>query len=616
MTESETDAHSVLSQASLTINASFDIVRTYEEDVPTLKPLLTDYASTVRTIFAQRGDVDAAEKLFGSTASPSHLCAVVKALHGSKELARLTLAKSVYIMNHHRYHNLGVNVGGSPYFHMYDVFQGVAPFYKGGEALIDQEFDQSQHSYSQQLEIDRALLAELACSMSTYHFNYNRGLTCDHLTLQWLAMTSVKSLDVRTITLSQAFGSQLYLDIKQVLSKDIKRGHVEMEQYCEEMPKSADLWEKESPDDVFAGDIHLLHVKHNYKVLSEWLNDFVSHRSMFECSMQFARNSQPGYTWEDSFDYENCGLSLLQLNPILCGVYLFQSVNLFRGLGAVVSSIWKSIVSAGQLYYACQLHRDLRKGAKILSTKRSMTDGSGFPSNWTDSTLHWNTMEYLFEIFGREYFFDGFLPASNYDMKMHHCYTDEAFTEEEHKKRQERAPYVPLKEPPKPGEEPVSHFETGHDFLDYKHIAISHRLFYAKYRPDMDSKVKVNWTQENLKVLLETQQAMNGQGDPIAIKDVGSDERAKKSGIKVKQSKNTIASQVALLHALQTSLSREHELLCFDFLSFHVYCLDVLRKLRIRGLEGIKQVRRTDLSYRTSHLHPLLLIHSGSAHQT
>lgn len=257
---------------------------------------------------------------------------------------------------------------------------------------------------------------------------------------------------------------------------------------------------------------------------------------------------------------------------------------MFRNIGAMVCSGWRSVYPVAQLYYACKLHRDLRRGSKLLSEKKSAVAGPDFPEEWTETDLCWNEMEKLLKWFGVDYFFSNTVPRSNYDLRNSHGLFDES-TPKKRKERIRKVPvqksmYDPFMEAPKLGESELEQYDAGNDFCNYEHISVSHRLHISKYqRRSQDQMSAITWTQENLHALLQRQLDRTDResgGGTVAT---------------TSQARYQLSSQVGLLRALKTSLVGENEALCFDYLAFHVYCLKLLRIL-----QRVISVRSTEVS--------------------
>lgn len=531
-----------LLQASLTTNASFDILRTYENDVPSIKDLLRDYASTVTTLFSQM--IGSPFKEFVSTYE-GHGTYVNKILVLEEELSNLTFANPLYVLKYHRNHSVKV-VNGQ----VVEIYMDRNIFGKH-----DPSGNRASMTFSKQLQEDRAILASYICDIYTYQ--KPEGLLCDHFTLQWtLGLNSGN----KPWTLSQVYGAQLYLDIHHVLRDSITTCYQDLKSASERIQQSIALCKRDSPDKLFIKDKVMEVAQHNLDALEYQVACFVQDRDLYRKARDHLKTHP--------MPLDMSKYSPLERSPLLCGIYMFQVIFASREVGALISAVWKSIKSAGQLYYAFHLHRDLVLGLIPRPSIFHCSEGDESTSaqSWTVNPLQWDTMEYILDTYKKEHLFQGFLPKSNFELFRHHVYFDEIHTKAENKAKS--SPYRPLLQPPNKSEI-VDNLDMGMAFLDYKPISISHRLYFSKYQ-DRFKEVEANifWTQDNLKALLDA------HAESLAVGD-------KEEVIKEKKSRTLpIVSQVRLLQTMQSILQSESKALDFDFLSFHVECLNLLRVLQ------------------------------------
>jgi hypothetical protein len=184
--------------ASLTTNATFDIIRTYEDDFPGISKLLSDYSRTIRLILSRSLDKTAdSYALFFTPCTVlanielRHLGMVGESLAKVDEIAELTFANAFYFLNGPRHVIVQRRKGK-----MLTIDVDLDPY---GKYSFDQEREELSPA-SRFLE-DIQILSNYA--KFVYICEEFPQYTVDHFTMQWRDEFA-KSGD-KTITLAQAF---------------------------------------------------------------------------------------------------------------------------------------------------------------------------------------------------------------------------------------------------------------------------------------------------------------------------------------------------------------------------------------------------------------------------
>lgn len=442
----------------------------------------------------------------------------------------MTFAPVVYFLNYYQRHLLTPDG--------YDCQLGFL-----GKCHYDA--DTSKMSYAENIVVDFKLLASIACA--NYHYSFFlKGLTCDHFSLQWSTKSEKRDA---TITLSRAFGAQLYLDICHTLQGDIQRGYKDLLATSKRIMDDLALCSKITPNNIAQSTC-------SHKENEDHFTDFVE--SINEKAKYFYRHQE---VWRhDTLNvFEDIDtLSPFEGNPLLCGITAFQLEMSIDLAGGQIGNRSNSIRAAGQLYYACQLHRDVYQGNKVLSERTSIIRGPPFSDDWTQGTLYWKEMECIFEHEGTaHHFYQESKPSSNYSLLMNHvCFPEHplayAYEDKHHPRCGCKHNYSSLDPPTWEEEEKGKRVVRG---------AIKERLYDAKYWITEDHKPDMNWTQDNLKALLRNHireehrkqtawhQRQDGK-DKYNVNKINFMESKSKS-------KNKLNDQVSLLRTLRMALQKK-----------------------------------------------------------
>jgi hypothetical protein len=553
---------------SLTTNAAFDVIRTYQDDFPAISTLLSDYSQTIKLILSR--DMDESDAglmlLFGSATEVDHIPIVGECLSKMTNMADLAFAYAFYFLNGPR-HLIVERVKGEM-----EIDDRACDAY--GKYRPEQI--RSELNGVERLQEDIQLLA--AYAKDVYRGDQFRWMTHDHFTMQWrdeFAKTGNK-----LVTLAQAFGAQVYLDIHHVLRQEAQRGLQDWYKTSMNMIASINSWMQQMPQLMSQHDKAFKMMTDNlsqlYGLLGVSFLDTIMHAVNRRFIEQAARNSEEGDGLKKITKY----YPFMAMNPLSCGIILFQALHCLHDNAKGLAFYNNTIKSAGQMYFACHMHRNFWKSAINLDTEAKRFREVSM-SIWKTS-LEWHDMDYLLDIHGAEAFFDGVTPQNNADVVKHYGTLDEVLDIEWWKglaptKRGLIGPVRGLpKVAPNGSSSPV---QFAKDLLSYEAIAVTHQLYHSKYmKTDLLVKEGVvnHWTLETLQALLE-HHLQEKQTQKKKSKGKG---KRKTAQPMVKEQDGSI-SQVTILETLKEILHRESRALHFDYLSFHVTCWNMLRSQRL-----------------------------------
>jgi hypothetical protein len=433
----------------------------------------------------------------------------------------------------------------------------------------DPMFDRREVTYDDRLEHDIRILASFAADV---YVNKNReSVTADHFTMQWdaFALTGDK-----TVTLSEAFGAQLYLDMYHLSGANLSDAFKSLQGAAARVIVGVDAWFKEEPKDFHSRDIRAAfaaEISGSILVTQRGIAQrSIADKVLFEESKnELYKKEGKGDRFDSKFD-----LSFMEKNPLLCGISQFSLTHAVRDCGLTLGYAFKSIISAGQLYYTCRMHRDNKPG--VGSVGRLMEEG--VHPCWKEVAWKWDDMDYLFEMIGEKTFFEGHIPTTNHEILKYNgvvkSYNKAKGLTRPEDEREEENLYRPSMAPPKAGDKIPSRLDTTHELVSYEGVNISHRLFHAKYgtyHPSAEHlAVTSSWTEGTLLALLG-KEALGEVQEGASAED-------------------RVMSHLALLKALKQSLRTESRALRFDTLSFHIRCFKLLRSLKSKILSRIDYV--------------------------
>jgi hypothetical protein len=555
---------------SLTTNAAFDIIRTYEDDFPAISSLLADYSRTLKLMLSR--NLDQTDKGLAFFFAPStdiarlkkeELRAVAETLARIPDVACLTFANAYYFLNGPRHLIVRRQKGK-----MVNVIKDEEPF---GKYRPDQ--NRRELSPVQQFEEDIQILTDFA--RKVYTNEKFEPATYDHFTNQWVHEFA-KTGD-KTITLAQVFGAQIYLDIHHTLRQDAKNGlqdlYEDTMEICLTIPETSQHFK--------------LDINDNSQAFKDLQNDLTAvMQATGSVFLKMVVIDMPIIDGARRCKGNKCCQELpkhfpfLAINPLLCGTLVFQWVSGARDVAVDLAWYYKSIESAGQIYYSCQVQREV-----WASKVKGQVEGF--------SPLQWDDMDFLFKLYGRDVFFDGKLPKTNQDFVDHFGTPKKVLSLVSMWNKWDKSYpkdgkiYSVQKDVPALSQEGSKRPEFAQNITSYKSIQVTHCLYFHKYiRNDLKKYYTNDWTLETLQALLENH---------LDTKKV--DLHKKKGKGSFSSSKTSISeiegdiSQVSILRTLKEALHSESTALRFDFLSFHMGCFDLLRNLRKFNRDMFDDVR-------------------------
>lgn len=569
-----------LMTVSLTTNATFDIIRTYKEDFPGISNLLSDYSKTIRLMLS--GNLDDSDPGLSHMFNPfidqgssplDQILIVGKSLSKIPKVANLVFANAFYFLNGPRHRIISKREG-----HKLRIVKKQKNIF----LELNKPPNGAQLNTVERLQEDVRLLAHFA--QEVYFSDHHHNLIPDHFTMHWTEGYAKDSNP--TISLDEAFSAQIHLDIHHVLQDDTRRG---FEDFCAEGIKMNDSIEKskrctlQDDDEKKSSQETLAFIQDRLQKLHRDKEKMPQHRSAVEeaCQMQGKDNEK---------DFGD--LSFLQLNSLLCGVLLFQLKHYFRNTGLYLTNYFATMKFAGQFYYTCQMQRS------AYNTVTARGQKMRYPQFL--NPLKWEDMDFIFDLYGEETFFQGHQPRSNWDIIKYNGGLDDAMIGLGIKEEPSRiiGHIGPIETIPKSQKKipESSQIRYAKDLYSYESIAVTHRLFHSKYADYSGKPITESWTVETLQALLENQLQQKG---PRRIQE---DEKRAKEG-KRGRFRTTMKEidgdvhQLTILETLKETLQSESRALNFDFVSFHINCFDLLCALRLNNRHRFNMDRFPDAKY-------------------
>jgi hypothetical protein len=427
----------------------------------------------------------------------------------------------------------------------------------------------------QRLRRDVQILAYFA--RMVYKGHIFQKVTHDHFSMHW--HIEFAKTDGKRIPLAHAFGAQIYLDIYHILKRDMKRGFDELHIATVDIDRSIKSWDLSMKDADAAFD--LWETSYNIAVVADTSTFVQVIHSENTKWREMVKATRP-LRGDSETDRLLAYLTPLEMNPLLCGIILFQSVHQLRDAGLFLARYFDSIKRMGQLYWGCQNQRHYYHSVKTLVPKKPIPE--------FDDPLKWDDMDFLFDILGDISFFDGTLPQSNNDFI---DLTDQCHAMQSECRSIRQGKHIgPISTIPK--KEKIQFAQSVYSF---EPIAAHHRLFYSKYTKEAltaEEGPVYDWNLETLQALLENH-AGDQRGTGIAATNI--------------REKDGDISQINILRYLKKTLQKESRALRFDFLSFHCRCLRLLRLIILDARLHHKEEVSFDLHFCfiCNHANPIIL---------
>lgn len=577
--------------ASLTTNAAFDILRTYEEDFPTIALLLGDYRNTIRLILSRTLDDESSVglRLFFKPCTElfetPDIETVGSFLSSIPQIADLTFATAFYFLNGPRHSIVRRSDCKEVHTVLNDHF-----------GTYDSSQDRAKLSAVEKLKQDVQVLARFAKNV----FNVDTIFSSihDHLTMQWTYEYVVNGN--KTISLSQAFGAQIFLDMHHVLQDHVYDAYHDISKAALQIKATLEYWRQpggpshEIKHSVGQG-IGLLAVESIVDTIIKGM-EYEKHIGAKTCCCHLRK--------------ELAFRDFLEIHPLLCGITLFKCLHAVRNSGMYLAHYSGSIKCAGQFYYACHMHRTYWKTATEVEGERAVFQQM-INEKWKEP-LVWEDMQSMIDMLGVEAFFDGRIPKSNNDVYKFLGTVEDGMEmlgwKPKRKKEGHSGPIRTI-----PGRSKDLPFAK-HTFLTFEPIAVTHRLFHTKYACFKPGKMQAHlygWKLETLQALLEDELKKNSSAVEPKQESKSRGRGRKKPTTANPRSALTEAngevSHVDILRTLREALEKESRALHFDFLSFHTTCYLLLSTMRsdlrqlmeeVSGRDGVDRARA--LTYRNN----------------
>jgi hypothetical protein len=545
-----------------------------------MSSLLSNYSKTVEMIMLRNVDKSSMDQLmlvFSMTmpcgTEVDDIMERGRALSKMQDVAELTLASALYFLAGPRdmfFHRLGDRILVE---NEYDSYGKYRP-----------EQDRSKLDAGRKFREDIQILNYFAHGFyDVTELHHGSGTTLDQLTIDWEARPDLDvEQDSHTISLAEALSAQIILDIHHILRQDVWHGFRQLYEMGKTIESNITQWKKDTFNNQFKA-------KYRYKERAILLdNTFDMVQGLLQHIIRKYESSVAVATKRRLSHSDILHSSYMALNPVLCGTLLFHAVTIIRDSGSMTAAFWKSIQSAGQLYYSCKMLRE-------FAEEKDASESTAFVKNDahldTKTPLYWDDMEYLFEIYGKEAFFHGHLPHSNEEVVKHVGSQDDYTSALGLSQIGARVKLDEgLKEFMKLN---MANFGSERGIGSHEPVIVSQNLHYCKYSvlavsPNGRPLTGVAyWKLETLQALLENQLAK--EVEQLRINKLTG--KAKKAAVRstLKGADGNV-SQVSILRTLKETLQSESRVLHFDFLSFHLNCLLLLRTIRRQGQTTFENV--------------------------
>ena len=324
----------------------------------------------------------------------------------------------------------------------------------------------------------------------------------------------------KNIPLWVVYATQIYLDIHHILRADVVRGLAELKVSGAKSGASLDAYFAKSQSFRNWPPRNEEGVKHIRARIADCIdNDAlgIAKRKLYGKHAPLMPTGEP--------------YALLRWHPILCGLFQFDLYLQMQEAGIILATAWGSILYVAHLYHAC------RQG-KYLSAE-----------SWPD-------MELVMKIHSPEQIFAGRIPQT----------PTESFNSMNLMLGASAVTYARPNANRRPG---LKHSKSGPKGLTTTSPMTD--VLRKRYA----GKGDLSLTLETVEGLIKDEKLKLPTLEPSTETDTRSH-----SVLQKQWSKSHKLSVLQLLHALQYSVAAERHALRFDYFSFHLRCLDLLRAIR------------------------------------
>ena len=393
---------------------------------------------------------------------------------------------------------------------------GLKPGHLG---VYDPSRDRSQMTARQRVRDDRIILMELFPEFEfVREFGVEQLPVPDELTKGLVSTFSIKE----DAPLWVIYALQVFLDITHTLGSDVSRGLADLRGTGVRASISFTQYFRSKGIHTFTNwpESNEQGLVGFSKFVKQWAVDdvFKWAKGIIFQDPSEAKRSEP--------------FALLSRHPILCGLLKFKVHTGMKDAGIALTAGWGSILYVAHLYNAC------RQGG-YLSTEE-----------------HWPDMELIMDIHSRETMFSGQLPETPDQwlktMSLMLGYAPESFAKfirVSHMKHSKKGPKMMTSKSPVSDIFHTEYFRTGNAALTVHSI----QKLLDQWDEPLDYSVleSGHTTISTTSSLLQTQWAKSHKLTPLQF-----------------------------LYTMRHAMAVEEHMLCFDYFSFHLRCLALLRRLR------------------------------------
>jgi hypothetical protein len=399
-----------------------------------------------------------------------------------------------------------------------DIIQaGHAPIYKPGHyGTYDPSVDRSTLSNYGRWQEDKIILAE---AMTDFFVASQFGKKSVPV-LDELTDGLMQVFETKKIPLWVVYAAQTFLDINHTLRQDVTRALDDLHSAGDRAYVSLDKYFSAPGPRTFMN--WPPHNEHGMQMIKVYIDEWIKGDALGLVRRKWLENS--------SIDEPPTPFALLRRHPVFCGLLQFKLYTLLKDAGIALATAWGSIIYVAHLYNACR-------------------QGDYLRGEWPD-------MELFMDIHTREAIFAGRVPKRPEDWL--------------------KSTMLML------GAAPNTVASIG------RRMPRSGRIEHARHGPrgfnsaspvsdvfskDYFSNGNVTLSYETVQNLVETWLQKSG----VVIKRQHNEEA---SFLQTQWKKSHKMTPIQFLSVLRYAITLEEVMLRFDYMDFHLQCLDLLRRLR------------------------------------
>jgi hypothetical protein len=423
---------------------------------------------------------------------------------------------------------------------------GHAPIYKPGHyGTYDPRVDRSTLSDYGRWQEDKIILAE---AMTDFFVAYKFGKKSVPV-LDELTDGLMQVFETKRIPLWVVYATQTFLDINNTLRQDVTRALNDLHSAGDRAYASLEKYFSAPGPRTFMN--WPPHNEHGMKMIKVFIDEWVKGDALGLVRGKWLENS--------GIDEVSTPFALLRRHPVFCGLLQFKLYTLLKDAGITLATAWGSIVYVAHLYNACR-------------------QGDYLRGEWPD-------MELFMDIHTREAIFAGRVPRRPEDwLKSTMLMLGAASNTVASIGRRN----------PRSG--CIEHARQGpRGFTSASPVS-------DVFSKDYFSNGNVTLSYETVQNLVETWLQKSG----VVIKRQRNEEA---SSLHTQWKKSHKMTPIQFLSVLRYAITLEEPMLRFDYIDFHLQCIDFLRRLRtvldsdLRKYNGDEYLENeTQLSFIVSYL--------------